>query len=184
MKNHLNWVSNLVDQLSQEGMLGMLSKYYIECDFETCIWGKVDDGTLAFDSAHLINYTKDYYWSYLMEVLYDNNKDTFTYNAAYTRPKVIADLFETWHLPLATFMDEVETHFDVATREAIDVDTIKKVQYLWVNEWNMYGSSRLGIYQAQGVTVQGVVRSYDHRVSNDTVSTAYFDIDTLQYNKF
>lgn len=48
----------------------------------------------------------------------------------------------------------------------------------------MYGSSRLGVYQAQSDTVRGVVRSYDHRVSNDTVSTAYFAIDTLQYNKF
>lgn len=81
-------------------------------------------------------------------------------------------------------MDEVEIHFDQATREAIDIDTIQKVQHLWVNEWNVYGSSRLGVYEAFDDTVMGVVRSYDHRVSNDTVAQAYFAIDTLFYNKF
>ncbi|MFX3626075.1 MAG: RHS repeat-associated core domain-containing protein [bacterium] len=182
--NFTNWITSLVNNISEEDMIAMLTQYYIECDFESCVWDKIDDGTLAYDSSLLINYTKDYYWSYLLEKLYDSDADTFTLHAAYTRPKIIADLFETWHLPLATFIDEVETHFDQATREAIDVDTIKKVQHLWVNEWNMYGSSRLGIFEAQKDTVRGVIRSYDHRVSNDTVSTAYFAIDTLQYNKF
>lgn len=182
--NYTGFVADVANHYSQAQMVEMISQYYPVCDFKTCMWNKVNDGTLAFDSSDLMQYTKDNYWPYMMRKLYECNADTFTLHAAYTRPHIIAKLFEDWHYPLADFMTEVETHYNSTVRNLLDVDTIKKVQYLWVNEWHMYGSSRLGVYQAQNDTVVGVKRSYDHRVSNDTVSIAYFAIDTLNYNKF
>lgn len=181
------FITSYIDDLSAydfEDKVGLLKAYYQSCDFTSCTWDSVNTGYLPFDSANLITYVRDYYWPYLTRELYECNNDSFTHHAAFTRPYIISDLFENWHYSLDSFMTHVQAYYGSGVRDKIDVDTARVVQFLWANEWHMYGSSRVGVYQAQKDTVGGVVRSYQHRVSNDTVSGNYFTLDTLKYYKF
>lgn len=162
----------------------VFSRYYSECDFKDCTWPKYADGTLDFDSTHLISTTRDRYWPYLTRELYDCDNDSFTLHAAYTRPYSISELFTKWKYPLDSFMAHVQAYWNSTVRNRIDVDTMKQAQFLTVNEWHLYESSRLGVFQSQGDTVRGVVRSYQHRVSNDTIGGNYYALDTLKYYKF
>jgi len=180
-------ITSYIDDISEyddEDKKGLLKAYYQGCDFTSCTWDSVNTGYIPFDSTNLITYVRDYYWPYLTRELYECNNDSFTHHAAYTRPYIISELFENWHYSLDSFMINVQAYYGSGVRDKIDVDTARVVQFLWVNEWHIYGSSRHGVYQAQNDTVAGAVRSYQHRVSNDTTSGNYFTLDTLKYYKF
>ncbi len=160
-----------------------LKENLVDCEVRACLTDGIKNSAIGFDYTDARNYYKQFYWTDILLRSFDCTSDSLVYYTSFYQRDIIINLLENWHYPLSSFMDEVETHYGSGTRNWLDGDTARQLQYASLGELHMYGSSRLGIHNVQDTVLWQQSFLFSFTLSSGSLGSQ-FGIDYLDYYEF
>lgn len=156
ISNTYDFTDDLVAEFTNTEFIAAIHDFYTECDFKSCMQTRFLATGVVLDHDSLLTVMRSRFWPGMVREIYACNRDSFTRAAVNTNLNFVAGVFENWHLPLYRFMMAVDDYYGSGLMDTLNTDTFPEYHYLKLNQHDLYGSSRLGIWLSTDTTAGSV----------------------------